>query len=259
MKKTSRIIALVVALGCAFSAVSMAAGDGTSHMGKKAKNVKKAAGKIKIDAKSKDKAWKKATSFKATDFVWAVGSGEGVGMALGKSAVKKITSKDTKAKKIAYPKTLKVTWDKSWLYVYMEVSDKTQQNIFPYNDYNTDSVEYYIDAKDTNKALTDANKSAAQYTLARNGKGYTGWGSKNLARWKKSVKTKDTKAAYTHEVKIKFSDHGVANMKVGKKIGFDIQINDSTTGKTRDYNVVWNSLDNAWTNAATMGTIKLVK
>lgn len=259
MKKTSRIIALVVALGCAFSAVSMAAGDGTSQLNKKVKNVKKATSKIKIDGKAKEKAWKKAAQIKKSECVWAVGDASGNGMAAGKSSAKKFTNSDLNGRKVAYPKTLKITWDKSWLYVFFDVSDTTQHNVFPYTHYNTDAVEYYVDVQNTDKPLTDFNKSAAQYTLARNGKGYSGYGSKNLTRWKKSIVSKETKKGYTQEVKIKFSDHGISNMKAGKKIGFDFQINDSMEGKIRDNHIVWNSLDNAWSNAATMGTIKLVK
>jgi len=203
---------------------------------------------MKMDAKTLEKAWAKAPNVASTMNHWEV------------TASKKWQT--TKPAGAASVSTLKYLWDSKNIYVYIVVKD-LQNYTGSVGPTDFDAVEYHIDAKNCDRSSYNG-KCDAQYRFSRpykraNGKIYTdisGWGAYNQAAFKVNSKCVGTATSYTQEVKIVLAHHGVATTSKGKKIGFDIQVNDaspSTVG--RKFQIVWNSMDNAWINPSTMGTL----
>ena len=210
--------------------------------------VVKATGTMKMDAKMSEASWKKATN---------VASSIDRTIITATKAVVKGTPAG--AAKVT---TLKYLWDSKNIYCFIVVKD-SQNYTASVNAIDFDAVEYHIDAKNCDRSSYNG-KCDAQYRLSRpykraNGKTYTdvsGWGAYNAAAFKVNSKSIGTATNYTQEVKIVLSHHGVATLKAKQKIGWDIQVNDAKVAKAgRTYQLVWNSLDNAWVNPSTMGTL----
>ena len=251
MKKAIKVISISLALMTACTALAFAAGDGTSTVGGKTKTlqVKKRSSKVKIDGKNKDKAWKKATSIKSSAFTYGLDKDMNAG---------KTSSKFPKD--VAKISACKLLWDSKGIYVFMNIKDTT-----PYDDtfagiYNSDSVEYHFDMKNK-KSTAYMGKNDVQYIYSRKGN-LGGWGEQNSNGFKssKNSKTIDKKAkGYQQEIYVRCDWHDVTSFKKGNKVGFDLQINDALhkNSNTTRRHIVWNSVDNAWTNPATMGTLIL--
>lgn len=247
MKKLVKAASLVVAsaLVLTFALTAFAAGDGKSQLKMPTLKIAKVSKAIKIDGKANDKAWAKCKNLASL-------MGSGHYMDQSKSPAVIMKGIPAGAAKV---KVLKILWDPKALYVYIQIADNT-----PYEDpthvSNSDSVEYHIDAKNLDKTAYNPNsKNEGQYRLTRQGF-ITGWGSFSRAAFKVDSKCIATASGYQQEIKIRWANHGISKMTKGKKIGFDIQVNDATAAASgRRYSIVWNSEDNAWTNPATMGTL----
>jgi len=221
------------------------------QLGKKPIYVVKTKVTMKMDAKTSEAAWKKAPNVASSINHYIV---------TATGAVK--TGSPPDGTKVT---TLKYLWDAKNLYCFIKVKDP-QNYTGSISPTDFDSVQYSIDAKNCNKS-TYNGKCDASYTLSRpfkraNGQPYSevwGWGETvQMAAFKKNSKSIGTASNYTQEVKIVMSLHGVATLKAKKKIGWDMQINDATVAKAgRTYQLVWNSLDYAWVNPSTMGTLIL--
>lgn len=243
------IFAMVSGLFGTASADMVACMDGVvPQRNNKTLNVNRKKGKIVLDGKAKEKAWDNATVIKNSDFSWGLDSD-----------VKQFKTKsmDTaKSEDIAEISSCKMLWAPNGFYIYMKVKDTT-----PYtaDDKLDDSVAYYFDM--TNKKATAySGINDVNYTLSRNGR-IGGWGELNSRGFKgSSVSVDKGKDGYTQEIFVACDWHGVESLKKGGKVGFDLQIYDMLKEEfeavTR--HIVWNSIDLAWTNPATMGTLVLV-
>ena len=245
MLKIVRVLSVAIALAFLVSGTAMA--EALSFKMPSLYVVKSTVA-MKMDGKSLESSWKKATNVATTMKHWET------------TATKKWTK--VKPSGAASVTTLKYLWDAKNIYVFIVINDLKNYtgSIIP-TDF--DSVEYHIDAKNCDRTSYNG-KCDAQYRLARpykraNGKTYTdvsGWGAYNAAAFRVNSKSIGTSSSYTQEVKIVLSHHGVATLKAKQKIGFDIQVNDaSPVTAGRRFQIVWNSMDNAWINPSTMGTL----
>lgn len=250
MKKVLKVISISLALVTACSAFAFAAGDGSSTVGGKTKTlkVKQKKGTVKTNGKATEKAWKKAGVIKSGAFTW------GTDDDMMAAKTKKISGN------VAKIGACKLLWDKKGIYIYIDVKDNT-----PYDDKfagvtSVDSVEYHFDmANKKNNAYM--GKNDVQYCFTRTGR-LNGWGEMNTNGFRSSRNSKsinNKKKGYKQEIYVRCDWHGVTSFKKGMKVGFDLQINDAlkkNTQVTRRH-IVWNSIDNAWNNPATMGTLIL--
>ncbi|MEI6601876.1 MAG: sugar-binding protein [Clostridia bacterium] len=245
MKRFAKVISVVLAI--VFLSAGTAFAEALSYK-MPALYVVKTTVAMKMDAKTLESSWKKATNVYATMKHWET------------TATKKWTK--VKPAGAASVSTLKYLWDSKNIYVYIVVQDPKNYtgSIQPVD---FDAVEYHIDAKNCDRASYNG-KCDAQYRLSRpykraNGKTYTdvsGWGAYNAAAFRVNSKSIGTTTSYTQEVKIVLAHHGVATLKAKQKVGFDIQVNDaSPVTAGRRFQIVWNSMDNAWINPSTMGTL----
>lgn len=246
MLKFTRVLSIIMVIAFLSSATVFAE---VLTLKKKAITVTKATGTIKLDGKDREYSWKKARNMASTinhtiiTRTKAVVNGQPAGCA-------KVT-------------TLKYLWSKKALYVFITIKDKTLYSK-GFESIQFDSVEYHIDAKNCDRASYNGICDE-QYRLSRPYKGtdkkihtdVTRWGKVNIIpAFTKNSKSIGTSTSYTQEVKIVLAHHGVANLKAKQKVGFDIQINDATATKAgRTFQLIWNSLDNAWINPSTMGTL----
>lgn len=242
MRKSLKVIGLSMMMVFLFSVAGFAANDNESaHLKKKPITVKKLVGKIKIDGKSKDKAWKSAKNVaKGIDTLIYTSS---------KARTKKFPADAAKVT------TLKYLWDSKGVYAFITVSDKTPSTT-AFEVTANDAVEWHIDAKNCKRASYNG-KCDGQYRLSRSGV-ISSFGYINRSGFKSNSKAVNGKTSYSQEIKIRVDWHGVKSLSKGKKVGWDIQVNDGINN-TRTYQLVWNSLDNAWTNPSTMGTLVMGK
>ncbi|MEI6601874.1 MAG: sugar-binding protein [Clostridia bacterium] len=245
MKKLARIMSIVLALVFLSSGTILAE---ALSLKKASIYVVKTTVSMKMDGKTYEKSWSKAPNVASTMSHTIV------------TATKKVV-KGTPAG-AAKVNTLKYLWDSKNIYVLISIKDLENYtgSIGP-TDF--DSVEYHIDAKNCDRSSYNG-KCDAQYRLARpykrsNGRTYTdvsGWGAYNAPAFRVNSKSVGTSTYYTQEVKIVLSHHGVSSLKAKQKVGFDIQVNDaSPVTAGRRFQIVWNSLDNAWISPKSMGTL----
>ena len=237
MRKTLKVIGFSMMMVFLLSVGVAAEGNGSGSLKKPAIKVTKASGTIRIDGKATEASWKKAPNLYKTMNTEII------------TATTKTTTKfPANSAKIT---TLKYLWDAKAIYVFMTVADKTS-SVNAIEAYNQDSIEYHIDVKNCKRTAYNG-KCEGQYRMNRKA-AVSGWGYFNRAGFVSSAKSINGSSSYTQEVKIRFDWHGVSSLKKGAKIGFDIQVNDAINN-VRTYQIVWNSLDNAWSNPSTMGTL----
>jgi len=248
-------IASAVLISCVCSAAPSKTLFGANDRGMKPITVAKAKGRIKIDGKATEKDWKKAKNLAslANGRMGVVSNGKDM------SAWKRNIPLTSKMAKV---KVWKLLWNSKGLYSYIEVADKTKcAQVASTGPTNSDSVEYHIDA--ANKDRTSyVDKNEAQYRLMRNGKTVSGWGSWDRNAFKANAKGSQTNTGYKQEVMIQWKNHGIKSQKVGKKVGFDLLVNDAVKKKgeqVRTYVTIWNSWNEAWENPSTMGTLIMGK
>jgi len=248
MLKFVKVLSVVMAIAF-LSTVSVFAAETALQYGKSPISVVKASAALKMDGKALEASWKKAPNLNKTIDHYKI-TATGAWKKLPAAGVASVT-------------TLKYLWDTKNIYCFITVKDTTNYTAGAINVLNIDAVEYHLDAKNSDR-ISYSGKNDAQYRFSRpykraNGQTYTdvsGWGSYNAPQFKNNCKSIGTSTTYTQEIKIPLATHGVATLKKGQKIGWDIQVNDATAQKAgRTYQLVWNSKDNAWTNPSTMGTL----
>jgi len=216
--------------------------------------------KITIDGKAKEASWFHAVNYakQLNNYIDSQDSNSPIKSqdGDGPGKYKGIQWKPGMAK----VKVCKLLWNKTGLYCYMEVADKTKC-LYKTGavEINSDSIEYYIDAANKDRKSYGNDNNEEQYRLDRGGKQTPSGshaetpGQKAFLIDSKSISTSD---GYQQEILIRWDSHNLKKVKKGNKVGFDIQVNDAVD-HVRKTQVIWNSWDEAWFNPSTMGTIRL--
>lgn len=131
------------------------------------------------------------------------------------------------------------------------------------NDHNEDSLEIYIDAN--NKKTTYYEKDDVQIGIpainidlrnVQNPKLYGIGGGANTGTMVAAVKSKN---GWIVEAAIPLSNiNWKINPAVGKRIGFNLQVNGNDKGTGRNHQIVWSDLDKnneSWRNPAVFGEL----
>lgn len=147
--------------------------------------------------------------------------------------------------------TARMMWDDSFLYAIIEVTDPVLDNKSK-NDYEKDSVEFYLD--ENNAKTTTYQADDAQYRVTFENVQSFGSNGEDK-RFASAVKL--VKGGYVVELAIPFRTIKPAKDLV---VGFDAQINDGDGAGIRQGITKWNdATDNSYRNALNWGTLKLVK
>ncbi len=158
------------------------------------------------------------------------------------------------------PRDLSAVWYSSWddenLYVWVNVQDDRQvkDSAKPWAD---DSVEIYIDADGSRKPTYDG-KDDFHLTYRMNDKQLS-VSSNSAHHQMQSVKRKMVRkpGGYELETVIPWKTLNIKPV-AGRKLGFDVQINDDDTGRSRDAKLAWNAnSDTAWKNPQMFGQLVL--
>jgi hypothetical protein len=159
------------------------------------------------------------------------------------------------------PRDLSAVWFSSWdddnLYVWVNVQDDrhVKDSVKPWAD---DSVEIYIDADGSRQAKYDG-KNDFHLTYRLNDKKLavsTNSAHQNVHGVKKEMIRKS--GGYQLKTSIPWRALNVKPV-AGRRVGFDVQINDDDTGKSRDAKLSWNAnSDTAWKNPQMFGQLILV-
>ena len=156
----------------------------------------------------------------------------------------------------------KVTYDNTYLYVLVTVTDDILVNNPSQAVYNNDGIEIYVDLGDTKTLTYGANQF--QYAF--------GWNNSTVYEDHHNatagvIFAQTTQGAvagcisncpakgYTMEVRIPWSTLGVTEPVQGAFEGFEVMVNDDDTG-TRNSKIAWTATtDNAWQEPSLFGTI----
>ncbi|CAA6814812.1 MAG: cellulose-binding domain protein [uncultured Thiotrichaceae bacterium] len=158
------------------------------------------------------------------------------------------------------PRDLSAVWYSSWdddnLYVWVNVQDDRhiKDSSKPWAD---DSVEIYIDA-DASRSATYDGKNDFQLTYRMHDKQLS-VGGNSASRNMRGVKQEMVKKADGYHLKTAIPWQAL-NVKpaAGRRVGFDVQINDDDTGNSRDAKLSWNAnVDKAWKNPQMFGQLVL--
>ncbi len=145
------------------------------------------------------------------------------------------------------------TYDKDALYVFVEVVDDTVEDSRSQSPWNDDSVEIYIDGGNEKAAAYDNNDTQFVFSVNK----------KSFASTKERLDGVDQKfvlgnKGYSAEIKIPWANVGVTDVALGKKIGFEVEINDDDDGVDRDGKLAWNAdKDQCWTDPGYFGVLEL--
>lgn len=146
--------------------------------------------------------------------------------------------------------TVRLMWDKSFVYGLFEIEDAVL-NSSSNNAYEQDSIEVYLDQnKDKNDFLDDND---GHYRV--NYEGVETFGSiPKVDGFKSSAKK--TSNGYLIEIAMPL----LKEAKIGSKMGFEAQINDSTAAGRRQSIAKFNdTTDNSYQSAANWGNLELTK
>jgi hypothetical protein len=143
--------------------------------------------------------------------------------------------------------SVRCLWDDGHLYCLAEVTDDNVTTE-AYEDWAKDSIEFFVDGDmDRASSYGDAD---GQYRTNAAGE-MTGGSSTNLENYKSAVKKTET--GYIVEACIKL------NAEAGKKIGFDVQVNNDPGSGGRESTAKWNDpTNNTWEDLSAIGTLELV-
>ncbi len=143
--------------------------------------------------------------------------------------------------------SVKCLWDAEYLYCLAVVRD-SKIHTTGSEDYEQDSVEFFVDGNLGRSVYYD--KDDAQYRTSADGKHSCG-PSSNLDNYQASVKRTDD--GYIVEARIKL------DTAAGKKIGFDVQVNNDSGSGRRQSAMKWNdSSNNTWQDTSGMGVLEMV-
>ena len=158
------------------------------------------------------------------------------------------------------PRDLSAVWSSSWdeenLYVWVNVQDDrlVKDSSKPWAD---DSVEIYIDADGSRKSSYDGHNDF-QLTYRVNDRKLS-VSSNSASQYIQGVKQKiiKQKNGYQLATTIPWKALKVKPF-AGKKVGFEVQVNDDDTGNNRDAKLSWNAnSDAAWKNPQMFGQLVL--
>ncbi len=158
------------------------------------------------------------------------------------------------------PRDLSAVWSSSWdeenLYVWVNVQDDrlVKDSSKPWAD---DSVEIYIDADGSRKSSYDGHNDF-QLTYRVNDRKLS-VSSNSASQHIQGVKQKiiKQKNGYQLATTIPWKALKVKPF-AGKKVGFEVQVNDDDTGNNRDAKLSWNAnSDAAWKNPQMFGQLVL--
>ncbi len=158
------------------------------------------------------------------------------------------------------PRDLSAVWYSSWdnenLYVWVNVQDDrhVKDSSKPWAD---DSIEIYIDADGSRKTAYDGHNDF-QLTYRMNDKQLS-VSSNSAHQQVQGVTQKMVKKANGYQLTTVIPWKTLkVKPGVGKKVGFDVQINDDDTGNNRDAKLSWNAnSDAAWKNPQMFGQLVL--
>jgi hypothetical protein len=143
--------------------------------------------------------------------------------------------------------SVKCMWDDEYLYCLAVVKD-SEIGSSGSEPYECDSVEIFVDGNMSMAASYDADD--AQYRTGADGE-ESGGSSTEMGNYK-SVVTK-TDDGYIVEAQIKLAT------EAGKKIGFDVQVNNDAGGGMRQSTMKWNDPSNeTWQDMSDLGVLELV-
>jgi hypothetical protein len=144
-------------------------------------------------------------------------------------------------------------YDKEGLYVFVEVSDDTVDDSRSQSPWNDDSVEVYIDGGNEKAAAYDSNDT--QFVFSVNKKSFAS--TRERLDGVEQMFVLGEKG-YTAEIKIPWANVGVTDVAAGKKIGFEVELNDDDDGVDRDGKLAWNAdKDQCWTDPSYFGVLEL--
>lgn len=143
-----------------------------------------------------------------------------------------------------------VTWNNTYLYIGIKVTDGNLFNDSPSN-WDDDAVEVYIDAD--NNGGTAYGTNDRQFVKEWNG-----------TLWEKASKTTGVLHAwaavtggYTVEMAIPWSNIGISNPANGRIIGFDLGNDDDDNGTARESQLMWSGDNNNWQYPRNFGDLVL--
>jgi Carbohydrate family 9 binding domain-like len=139
------------------------------------------------------------------------------------------------------------------LYVYADVTDDTVDDTRSTNPWDDDSVEIYVDGSNNKAEKYDANDT--QFVFSVNKKSFASTATRLDGI---EVKFANRDGGYTFEAKIPWKNMVVEGAAAGKKLGFEVIINDDDDGTERDAVLSWNSdKSESWQNPTYFGTLEL--
>jgi tetratricopeptide (TPR) repeat protein len=148
----------------------------------------------------------------------------------------------------------KATWDQNNLYLFVDVTDDILKNdsAEPYND---DSVEVFIDAKNS-KSPKYGETDYAYIFRCDKANPEIRENSHNRTEGVQCA-TETVDGGYRMEIKFPWSTLGT-KPKAGAKIGLDVHVNDDDDGGDRDTKITWHDKkDDAWQNPQSFGNAEL--
>jgi hypothetical protein len=131
-------------------------------------------------------------------------------------------------------------WTPDALYVLVEVADSSLQNDNnpPQDTYKDDAIEIYFDANNSRTQTYD-NVDDLQYVF--------GWGDDSFTEGKLNrkqnvewaIKTSGNSRSYVLEARFPWATLGSMSPTVGKRIGFQLAVDDDDDGGDRDAQIAW--------------------
>ena len=144
---------------------------------------------------------------------------------------------------------LRMTWDSSNLYLFIDIMDDNL-NTSSGNAYENDGIELYFDgdnSKNSQDVGYDANDQHWTYVYGKTDGSIAPHGAH---AWKR------TETGYILEASIPVSDLNF-NLEEGLFIGFELQINDNDNGSRQHIGKWWEETDNSWLEPGLFGTAQL--
>jgi Carbohydrate family 9 binding domain-like len=144
-------------------------------------------------------------------------------------------------------------YDQEALYVFVEVKDDVVEDSRSQSPWNDDSIEVYIDGGNEKAAAYDGNDTQFVFSVNK----------KSFASTKERLDGVDQQfvlgdKSYTAEIRIPWANVGVTGVAAGKKIGFEVELNDDDDGVDRDGKLAWNAdKDQCWTDPSYFGVLEL--
>jgi len=152
----------------------------------------------------------------------------------------------------------RMMYDSRNLYMFVEVQDDSLDNSSP-DAYANDGVELYFDGDNSKNVMTeqgvsayDDNDDQLRFEYLKEPTSLTG--NTQLDRMEYAYLKTDF--GYNVEIQMPFSRGLTFKAAEGKKIGFEIQINDNDSGSRNSQWRWWSNSNNSWLDPSVFGTIE---